>query len=579
MSRSLSLTRFRILTTLLALILAAGGLAPLAPSPVLAQADEISQRDFEDLLDEAEENDPIFGPEEGELEHDPEIVSLSYSGVDVADFVATATFLNPYAGSRQQFDMGIQFRSAPGDDGASFIRFIVLSSGVWAVTETGNEELVLSGEYEDLDIGRNGENDLTVIADGDLVHLGINGDYVGSAEVAIDDPGDIALGTAFLGDSYQDGAATEFVDFTIWSDEGGSGRSTDDPDEPDDPVVKGTRYDAESFAFHFTFGDEWELGGSSATDNVEFVQLSNGVSILQVVVGNVWEDQAKCVEALVGIILTNFEDQGLAGELSSDQGIVELEDSPFPGTFALEVVFEVEAGADFNDTVIYAECGPAGTNEYLAGVIQIVPADAYADEIGARKEIVATFNQEETRATDADDDNGTTSTNSGTQVSAHVTEDEDGNRFYVSPTFGFVVGILPGFTIEEDSVANGYDTLVVADKVSRVTVSGFASTNTPSGCIDSILTNLRNDPTITEVEIALDTEGESFRYDSESQSEIAVYLYFNTGGNQFVLGRYYACFANEAHTSMLVVAYETDADVFPDEFENVDIMLSLIRVP
>lgn len=85
--------------------------AAWSPQTVLAQADELSQRDFDDLLDEAEESDPVFGPEDGELDHDPEIVTLEYAGVESVDLVAAATFVNPYAGSRDQFDIGIQFRS------------------------------------------------------------------------------------------------------------------------------------------------------------------------------------------------------------------------------------------------------------------------------------------------------------------------------------------------------------------------------------------------------------------------------------------------------------------------------------
>lgn len=553
--------------------------AAWSPRQAAAQTDEVTQSDFDDLIDQAEESEPVYGPEDGELEHDPEVVTLEYAGLESVDLVAAATFINPYSGSRDQFDIGIQFRSFSDSGESQYARFIVVSTGVWAITESGAEEPILVGEYENLETGRNDENDLTVIADGDLVHVAINGDYVGTAELGYAGAGDVALGTSFLGDSYQDGAVTEFADFTVWETGRSSGGNSSNGGNDEQSSADGTLYEAETFTFSFRYDDQWDAAEPAITDELELIQLSNGGSVLQIVVSQLWDSTDTCVEALLGVALTNLENAGITGDTSSD-GIVEV-DSPFPGTSAIEVLFEPDRGVDAGDTVIYVECGPVDSNEYLVGVTHIVPLADYADEAELRKDIVATFNQND----DVDSGTGTTNGSSGsngttgTQLSANVTEDDDGNRFYLSPTFGFIVGILPGFTVEEDSVANGYDTLVVADEVSRVTVSGFASSNTPRGCIDSILANLRNDPTISEVEIALDTEGEEFRYDDENQSEIGVYLYFNNGGNNLELGRYYACFANDEGTAMLVFAYETQADVFPDEFENVDTMLGLIRVP
>ena len=86
--------------------------ALVAPSTAGAQADELTQRQFDRLIEGVTAEDPVYGPEEGELELDPDSVSLAPADVELDDLVATATFQNPYAGSRQQFDYGIQFRSS-----------------------------------------------------------------------------------------------------------------------------------------------------------------------------------------------------------------------------------------------------------------------------------------------------------------------------------------------------------------------------------------------------------------------------------------------------------------------------------
>src|SRR5687768_9701253 len=98
---------WRLAAIAIALLLGLGMLPGLAsPGSMSAQAGQLSQRDCEDLIDEAQETDPIYGPEDGELEHDPDLVTLRYADVEVADFLGTAAFGNPYAGTTKPFDYG-----------------------------------------------------------------------------------------------------------------------------------------------------------------------------------------------------------------------------------------------------------------------------------------------------------------------------------------------------------------------------------------------------------------------------------------------------------------------------------------
>lgn len=766
--------RLRLLTVLTICALALGLIAPLHLHEARAQSDELTQREFDDLLDEAEEQDPVFGPEDGSLEHDPDIITLELAGVDVTNFVAFAEFVNPADGSDQLFDIGLQFRIATQNDEPINIQFIVLSTGDWGLGETGADEFLATGTYEDFGDREGDENDLTVIADDEWIHLAINGDYLGSVEVDYEISGDIAVGTAFLTESYIDGGETEYADFTIWSDESGSSSSKDDDDKDqkddkdqrdpdgDKPSADGTRYEAEVFDFHFYYGDEWEIGEPSRTDNIEFVQLVGDLSVLQIVVGNIWDEQAQCVEALLGTVLTNLENNGITGDVSNETP-EELDDHPFPGTWGAEYTLEPDSGVDFPETTIYVECGPADSNEYLVGVVQLVPSDAYDDEVAGREAIVETFNidddvapedddeedvrptavpdededdddrdaaegtryeadlydffatipdgwevtssfvtdtdphfeiinlgdensviqiilgpfslakldecistivnitlsnfesaeitgelsdgvvdeidggtvsatftftpdddfpvltiyaqcgpsgldsyaigltqwapastyddsvdgreqlvdsfnQEEQPAPDPDDDDDDKPTrvaDGGDNLTANVKEGEDGLRIYTSPTFGLTVGILPGFTVEEDSVQNGYDTLVVADSVGRATYSIFNSSNTPDGCLNSIENNLNNDASITRVEIATDEDGAPFRDSGDGYALFAVYLTFNNG---LELGRLYACVGDQSINTMLVFAYETSADDFPDGLENAITMINMIGI-
>src|SRR4051812_13947654 len=80
-----------------------------------AQSDTLTSREFRDLVRGVEADDPAFGPESGDLDLDPDVVTLEKANVDLADLLIEATFTNPYAADDAQFDFGLQFRSATVD--------------------------------------------------------------------------------------------------------------------------------------------------------------------------------------------------------------------------------------------------------------------------------------------------------------------------------------------------------------------------------------------------------------------------------------------------------------------------------
>lgn len=628
----------------------------LSPVPVAAQADELSQRDFDELIESAQEVDPAFGPEDGELEHDPEIVTLAYAEQEVADFLATVTIANPFAGTDQQFDYGIHFRASDNGGDALFLRFIVLSTGVWAVTDATSEEVLARGEYEDLDVDRRGENDLILYAEGSLLHLGINGDYIGSAEVKIEDPGDVAVGTAFFGDSFQEGAVSEFTDFTVW-ELGGSSRTNNDdeptpededtgntdndnrgplgprtndptrddaeetpedeptaededeptsteadeptPTEADEPTsepededqgnggdAEGAVYESPTYGFILRYDDStWEVSSENSSDGIDSIALSNGISTLTILGIPTQDAPADCVEVLTTSFLDSLEESGVASEGEVvDTG--KIGRGPLKGAEFAEVTLTSEASNGGELAIaIYIACGPLGDSEYYVGVRHFVLADVYEAEAELRDDIVATLSvdgqpssntggDEDQPSGNDDDDNG-----GGEGDSPNVARNSDGGGIYTSPTYGFTVEVLPGFSVEEDSVADGYDTLVIANDVARITVAGFASGNTAIGCVDSIVANLNADSSFLNVNVPVDEQGIPIRVDEAEFSAVPVYLTVTENGEQVVYGRLYACFSFDGGSSMLVYAYETPADVFIDEFDNIIGTLDLIQVP
>jgi hypothetical protein len=359
-------------------------------SPVSAQTDELSQREFDDLVEEAQAEDPVFGPEEGELPLDPDRVTLQPADVEAADFLAIATFHNPYAGNRQQFDYGLQFRSLPDGDDAAFLRFIVISDGSWGITD-GSEDVIEAGGYDDLDVSRRGENTLTLLADGDTVHLGINGDYVASVEVPYEDGGGAAVGTGFLFESYQEDAVTEYSDFTIW-DLGGPARDTDDEtgsdaDKSDEPI-EGTGYTSPTYGYSFEFDESWEVTNETSRRDIDTLELDNGTSSIQFVGSESTDTPRECVDAFVEEMQADnsLGDATIALDENDEEMLGESGDSAF---VVLHVT--VETGPAAAELTVFFSCVTIVEGESLLQVTHIANSDDYNDEIESRAAVLDTL--------------------------------------------------------------------------------------------------------------------------------------------------------------------------------------------
>ncbi len=399
---------WRILAITVALTLSLGVLPGLVTSHrAAAQADELSQRDWEDLVDEATSDDPAYGPEDGDLEIDPEKVTFSRSDIEDADFYAEATFQNPYAGSSNQFDYGIQFRSGPD----AFLRFIVISDGTWGITQ-GTDDVLANGTYTDLDDSRRGENKVAVYADGDTIHVAINDEYVGSATTDVEDDGSISVGTSFLPDSVVEGETTEFTDFSIWSLGGGGNLGQDDEDEtpvddeetPTDDeetpvVVDGDTYESATFGYTVTYDpDVWEVTMDESEDDVDDFRLSNGVSTVQFLGLESDLSAEDCIQDTIDSLTDDAELDNV--EIATDDDGEDLQGTLDDGSeyVVMNVTFE-----DTDLTAFY-QCTPIEEGVSIVKINQIVAAEDYNDEIEARITLLEGFSVDGSAGNKDDED-------------------------------------------------------------------------------------------------------------------------------------------------------------------------------
>jgi len=161
-----------------------------------------------------------FGPLTGSLEHNPEDGRLkaNIAPVDLNNFVAEATFINPYAASTGSWDYGFMFRHAGSNQQ---FRLVILSDKSWLLrnnTGTTDGEIVEQGEFTDLDISDGGTNHIKLVCDGADGTLFINDIQVTELDLsARTNSGDVIITTGILSGNQIQGSFTEYQNFTIWA--------------------------------------------------------------------------------------------------------------------------------------------------------------------------------------------------------------------------------------------------------------------------------------------------------------------------------------------------------------------------
>lgn len=181
-----------------------------------------------------------FGPRDVDLPHDPDNGAFEYyaTGVDVADAVITARFVNPYSASDHPFSYGI-FVRVPDDPGGKGLACAIHSDG-WVsgiasfectelgltsgLPAIGNDRgdrgpvNVLARPGDD-PLMRQGEGEVNVIqvtVIGLRLVLSVNDWVVGEvAPVFITGAGDVVVATGVYEGTEQAGAVTEVLEITV----------------------------------------------------------------------------------------------------------------------------------------------------------------------------------------------------------------------------------------------------------------------------------------------------------------------------------------------------------------------------
>ena len=166
---------------------------------------------------------PIFGPVNGEIEHNPDDGSIDgyYSGTSIRDGTIEAYFYNPYSTSVGKWSAGFMFRHTPGTDINKFHGIFITEDGYfYHYLRTGSpddDQRLAARHIGEIDTDASGRNHIRITFAGGGGKLYINGHYIAHLQLQglMEAGGVYAIGSFFAGNGIS-GYSTRFEDFTVW---------------------------------------------------------------------------------------------------------------------------------------------------------------------------------------------------------------------------------------------------------------------------------------------------------------------------------------------------------------------------
>jgi serine/threonine protein kinase len=162
----------------------------------------------------------VYGPENGELEHEEDgRTERGPSSPNVADFVTEVRLFNPFALTVASWNYGLQFRVI---EEQGYYRLVLTGKKNWYLEyfDTAKSDpwsTIHEGSISNLDTQAGGSNLLRVIASGDKGWLYVNDEFISELDLSLMPEGYIQVITGHFNDGEINGYSTKYQNFTVWS--------------------------------------------------------------------------------------------------------------------------------------------------------------------------------------------------------------------------------------------------------------------------------------------------------------------------------------------------------------------------
>lgn len=166
------------------------------------------------LISLAKGDDLVFGPKSGGLIlKDDDYVEMYESGVSLRDFVAVATFINPYSPERGRWSYGIIFRHTGSNDD---YKVVVTSEGEWRLYS--GTKLIEKNQVMDILVDEGHVNSILLVCENKVGKLFVNRNFITTLDLSERvSEGDIMIGVGIINDFLVDGENIEYRDFSVYT--------------------------------------------------------------------------------------------------------------------------------------------------------------------------------------------------------------------------------------------------------------------------------------------------------------------------------------------------------------------------
>lgn len=146
-------------------------------------------------------------------------IEVDFAGVSYKNFIAEATFENPYSPSTGSWDYGFLFRNSGGNDQ---FRLSIHSDKTWKLTDRSGDssEVIDSGSISPsvLRTSIGTTNKIRLICNNDQGWLYINDKFIAELDLSSrTNSGAVGIVTGFYNGDVIDGEETRYTGFTVWS--------------------------------------------------------------------------------------------------------------------------------------------------------------------------------------------------------------------------------------------------------------------------------------------------------------------------------------------------------------------------
>lgn len=160
----------------------------------------------------------VFGPINGVLVHyEDDLVEADYADVTLKNFIAEASFVNPYNSSTGSWDYGFLFRHSGFNNQ---FRLSIHSDKSWVLGNRSNDEwdIINSGTISHLLVTTGQRNEIRLICLNEQGWLYVNDRFIAELDLSSrTSSGDIRIATGIYNGDEIAGEETRYNNFTVWS--------------------------------------------------------------------------------------------------------------------------------------------------------------------------------------------------------------------------------------------------------------------------------------------------------------------------------------------------------------------------